>query len=627
MALLLRVVPHNAISHTILCSSALTHLNVRFFTIKTTRNLDPLPVGLTGYLNTNHQDIVPSLLTSVRGWLGLPPTHTKTSHTSSSSHEGESEEGENFEQEGDYDIRLSEADTLQGIEDDLKRTQLFGAIDELRQTVRLNHITPFNPKWEDTKQEVHEFVVTFNNLVEKRRLLSAISAAELAMKLLPQYKHHTLQSRALALVELAHGSKSGLVSEQKLFSLKRDELLRTAATDMEMALAAEPSAEIANQYLNLSTLVASFGDFYSLSLARQMVSFLIAKTAKEMKETHMRLSNLYALFSCHLVHHHVSEGHYKFRHAYLDTYVRSIVLDIIKSLTNSLQEHTQFPLKPIQELNVLGMLDFRSKLWAALDEKHRAIDDLNLALEAGTSDERLLRRANIYHDLKNYVRAIEDVTKVAEKNPLEFDLNWLANLYELNGQTEKMLILWRFILVYSPTISAGTDGLLYSRLAGVANHARLHTLAQFAATEGLTIETAKVDVSYDLICDLYGRRGAAYYNAGNTDAAMADIVQGLQWYTMAVRNNTVTESVKKAAAELYLLRGSINIYAGNMHKAFEDFDMSVKLVPSMIQRVKEFQDSITVSKSTRYIYIDRNQILYAVVACFGVYIGIVLLRN
>jgi hypothetical protein len=56
-----------------------------------------------------------------------------------------------------------------------------------------------------------------------------------------------------------------------------------------------------------------------------------------------------------------------------------------------------------------------------------------------------------------------------------------------------------------------------------------------------------------------------------------------------VHSNAVTDSVKKATAELYLLRGSINIYAGNMRKAFEDFDMSVKLVPSMIQRVKEFQ--------------------------------------
>jgi hypothetical protein len=71
-------------------------------------------------------------------------------------------------------------------------------------------------------------------------------------------------------VELAHGSKTASASEQKLFALKRDELLRTAASDMEMALAAEPSAEIANQYLNLSTLVASFGDFYSLALAKQV---------------------------------------------------------------------------------------------------------------------------------------------------------------------------------------------------------------------------------------------------------------------------------------------------------------------------------------------------------------------
>jgi hypothetical protein len=51
----------------------------------------------------------------------------------------------------------------------------------------------------------------------------------------------------------------------------------------------------------------------------------------------------------------------------------------------------------------------------------------------------------------------------------------------------------------------------------------------------------------------------------------------------------VNEAVKKAAAELYLLRGSINIYAGNMRKAFDDFDTCVKLVPSMVQRVKEFQ--------------------------------------
>ena len=28
-------------------------------------------------------------------------------------------------------------------------------------------------------------------------------------------------------------------------------------------------------------------------------------------------------------------------------------------------------------------------------------------------------------------------------------------------------------------------------------------MAQFAATEGLIIETSRADVSYDLICDLY----------------------------------------------------------------------------------------------------------------------------
>ena len=117
-----------------------------------------------------------------------------------------------------------------------------------------------------------------------------------------------------------------------------------------------------------------------------------------MKDTHMRLVNLYALFSSHLAHCYAVGGHHKFRHAHTDSHVRYIVLDVIKALTISLQvccyymfnsievitsyqEHVHFPLHPIQELNVLGMLDFRSKLWMALDEKHRAISDLNLALE------------------------------------------------------------------------------------------------------------------------------------------------------------------------------------------------------------------------------------------------------
>jgi hypothetical protein len=74
------------------------------------------------------------------------------------------------------------------------------------------------------------------------------------------------------------------MTEQRMFALKRDELLRIAAYDMEMALAAEPSAEIANQYLNLSTLVASFADYHSLLLAKQVRFF------KEL--SHLLLTNV-----------------------------------------------------------------------------------------------------------------------------------------------------------------------------------------------------------------------------------------------------------------------------------------------------------------------------------------------
>ena len=116
--------------------------------VRTTRTLEQLPAGLTGYLNTNNQEVGPSLVGTVRGWLGFNPTPTKTS-TSASSADNE-DEGEHFEQEGDYDIRLSEADSLQSVEDEIKRTQLFNAMDELRQSVRLNHVTPFSPKWDDS---------------------------------------------------------------------------------------------------------------------------------------------------------------------------------------------------------------------------------------------------------------------------------------------------------------------------------------------------------------------------------------------------------------------------------------------------------------------------------------------
>lgn len=597
--------------------------NARFFSLKAGKTAQQLPSAFTAYINTNNQEVPLGIVGTVRVWLGLPP-----SKPSPSSYHSDSED-DHLEEEGDFDIRLGEADSLQSIEDDIKRTQLFSAMEDLCQSVRLNHVTPFKIKFDlealKSTPEMREFLLAFENLFDKRRLLTAISAAEIASRKHPTHIHQTLQCRAAALVELARGAKDGSAAEQKLFALKRDELLRTAVDDMEAALAAEPSAEIANQLLNLSTLAASFSDYYSLLLAKQVVSFLIAKTAKEMKDTHMRLVNLYALFSSHLAHFYAAGGYHKFRHASVDTYIRFIVLDVIKALTSSIQDHVHFPPRQIQEMNVLGMLDFRSKLWMAIDEKERALADLNLALDCGPTDERLLRRANVYHDLKNYAKAIEDVTKVAEKGLLEFDLNWLASLYELNGQTDKMLLLWRFILLYSLPTESGLDGNVYAKLAGIANHAKLYGLADFAATDGLSIATSRADVSYDLICDLYGRRGAATYNSGDMTRAMADIRDGLEWYNKAVRNNACTDAVKKAAAELYLLRGSIHIYSGNMRKAFADFDMCVKLVPSMIQRVKEFQDSITITKSTRYIYIDKQQIMYAVVACVGVYIGVVLL--
>jgi hypothetical protein len=116
-------------------------------TVRTTRLLGQLPDGLTGYLNTNNQEVAPGLVSTVRGWLGFSPASPKPPSSSSMEMEDESE---HFEQEGDFDIRLSEADSLQSIEDDIKRTQLFNAMDELRQSVRLNHVTPFSPKWDDS---------------------------------------------------------------------------------------------------------------------------------------------------------------------------------------------------------------------------------------------------------------------------------------------------------------------------------------------------------------------------------------------------------------------------------------------------------------------------------------------
>lgn len=56
-----------------------------------------------------------------------------------------------------------------------------------------------------------------------------------------------------------------------------------------------------------------------------------------------------------------------------------------------------------------------------------------------------------------------------------------------------------------------------------------------------------------------------------------------------MQKKVVTEAIKKAAADLYLLRGSIYIYDGKMQKAFDDFDACVTLVPSMIEQVKKFQ--------------------------------------
>lgn len=108
-------------------------------------------------------------------------------------------------------------------------------------------------------------------------------------------------------------------------------------------------------------------------------------------------------------------------------------------------------------------------------------------------------------------------------------------------------------------------------------------------------------------------------------AAQSDLASGLEWFARAEAAGPLSDAVRKAAAELYLLRGSIHIFDHALRPALKDFDRAVKLVPAMIQRVKDFQDSITVSKSHRYIYIDRNEIVYVAVVCVGVYIAFVLL--
>lgn len=113
-------------------------------------------------------------------------------------------------------------------------------------------------------------------------------------------------------------------------------------------------------------------------------------------------------------------------------------------------------------------------------------------------------------------------------------------------------------------------------------------------------------------------------------------------YQVAVQKKVVTEAIKKAAADLYLLRGSIYIYDGKMQKAFDDFDACVTLVPSMIEQVKKFQvyhlaasysnllflqDNITIKTERRFIVIDRNEMVKLAILCGGLYLAIVLLSG
>lgn len=55
-------------------------------------------------------------------------------------------------------------------------------------------------------------------------------------------------------------------------------LLRAAASDLDAALAAQPSAEIANRYYSLASHIGSLGDPDSLTLAKEvlLIEFLVS---------------------------------------------------------------------------------------------------------------------------------------------------------------------------------------------------------------------------------------------------------------------------------------------------------------------------------------------------------------
>ena len=94
---------------------------------------------------------------------------------------------------------------------------------------------------------------------------------------MPEYKSYALQCRAIALLSLASTPdplKIYIDAFSRVCTLQQESLLRTAAADMEAALAVSAtsaSSEIANQYFNLSTHIVAFENYQSLFISKQVL--------------------------------------------------------------------------------------------------------------------------------------------------------------------------------------------------------------------------------------------------------------------------------------------------------------------------------------------------------------------
>jgi hypothetical protein len=94
-----------------------------------------MPIPLQGYLNTNNTEVTSSFWP----FLGLRRGSTPSSLNDTRSQQQHEDEDDD-EREGDFDIRLGEEDKLHSVEEDIKRTRLFQAVDELRQTVNIQRV-------------------------------------------------------------------------------------------------------------------------------------------------------------------------------------------------------------------------------------------------------------------------------------------------------------------------------------------------------------------------------------------------------------------------------------------------------------------------------------------------------